>query len=41
MVGVEQRLAELAGHDKDVERLRAETELERAGIVISDRPRQS
>jgi hypothetical protein len=24
-----------------VERLRAETELERAGIVISDRPRQS
>jgi hypothetical protein len=41
MVGVEQRLSKLAGHDKDVERLRAETELERAGIVISDRPRQS
>jgi hypothetical protein len=41
MVGVEQRLATLAGHDKDVERLRAESELERAGLVISDHPRQS
>ena len=41
MVGVEQRLGQLSGHDKDAERLRAETELERAGIVISDRPRQS
>jgi hypothetical protein len=41
MVGVEQRLGQLTGHDKDMERFRAETELERAGIVISDRPRQS
>jgi hypothetical protein len=40
MVGVDQRLATLAGHEKDMERLRAERELERAGIVISDRPRQ-
>jgi hypothetical protein len=38
MVGVEQRLAQLAGHEKDVERMRAEAELERAGIVLSDRP---
>jgi hypothetical protein len=38
MVGVEQRLAQLTGREKDVERLRAEAELERAGIVLSDRP---
>jgi hypothetical protein len=38
MVGVEQRLSQLTGHEKDVERLRAEAELERAGIVLSDRP---
>ncbi len=38
MVGVEQKLAKLSGHEKNVERLRAEAELELAGIVLSDRP---
>jgi hypothetical protein len=38
MTGVDQKLAKLSGHEKNVERLRAEAELERAGIVLSERP---
>jgi hypothetical protein len=39
MVGVQHRLnSELAGRERDIERFRMEVELERAGIVLSDRP---
>lgn len=38
MVGVDQKLADLTGRERNLERLRAEVELERAGIVLTDRP---
>jgi hypothetical protein len=39
MLGVEHRLDEtLAGHERDIERFRMEAELERVGVVLSDRP---
>jgi hypothetical protein len=38
MVGVDQKVADLTGRERNLERLRAEVELERVGIVLTDRP---